>query len=134
MAGVLGVFIRSEAELEAQGYQVGDLTGFGVRGEGCCGDDGVDDAEWDGHVLFDQRFLLAVGFELPGEMSVQSCVGLGIGRISWVREAIQEVGRRNCPPCLRNQLFPKSLHSALGVLGMLDPMFIYLQDFNSMEV
>ena len=48
VAGVLGVFIRSEAELEAQGYQVGDLTGFGVRGEGCCGDDGLGDAEWDG--------------------------------------------------------------------------------------
>ena len=93
----------------------------------------MGDAEWDGLFSFDRRILQAIGFELLGETSVQSGVGLGIERISWVGEAIQEVGRRNCPPCLRNQLFPKSVHSALGVLGMLDPVSIYLQDFNSRE-
>ena len=33
-AGALGVFTRLEAEVEAQGDQVGDLTGFGILGEG----------------------------------------------------------------------------------------------------
>ena len=93
----------------------------------------MDDAEWDGHVLFDQRFLQAVGFELTGEMSVQSGVGLGVGGLSWVREATQDVGCRNFPPCLRNQLFPKLVHSALVLLGMSDLVSIYLHDFNSRE-
>ena len=133
VASALGVFTRSGAVVESQGYQVGNMTGFGVGGEGLCGDDGVDDAKWDGRVLFNRRFLLAVGFELPGEMSVQSCVGLGIGRISWVRKAIQEVGRLNSPPCLRNQLFPKLVHSEIVLLGMSDPVSIFLHDFNSRE-
>ena len=30
------------------------------------------------------------------------------------------MGCRNHPPCLRNQLFPKSVHLALGVLGVTD--------------
>ena len=37
------------------------------------------------------------------------------------------------PPCLRNRLFPKSVHASLGVVGMADPVPIYLQDFNSRE-
>ena len=133
VASALGVFALSEAEVEAQGDQIGDLTGFGIGGEGCCGDDGVDDADRDGLFSFDQRVLQAVGFKLPGETSVQSGVGLGVGRLSWVGEAIQEVGHRNFPPYLRNQLFPKLVHSALGVLGMSDPVSIYLQDFGSRE-
>ena len=109
------------------------MTGFGIGGEGYCGNDGVDDAEWDGLFLFDWRVLQAVGFDIPGETSVQSGVGLIVGRLSWFGEAIQEVGCRNFPPCLRNRLFPKSVHSALGVLGMSDPVSIYLQDFNLRE-
>ena len=124
VAGALGVFTRSEAEVEAQGDQVGNLTGFGIGGEGCCGDDGLGDAEWDGLFSFYRRVLQAVGFELPGETSVQSGVGLGVKKLSWVREAIQEVGRRNCPPCLRKRIFPKLVHSVLGVLGMSNPVSI----------
>ena len=75
----------------------------------------MDDAEWDGLFSFDRRVLQAIVFKLPGETSVQSGVGLGVRRLSWVEEAIQEVGRRNCPPCLRKKLFPKSVHSGLGV-------------------
>ena len=86
----------------------------------------MDDAKWDGLFLFDRRVLQAVGFELPVETSVQSNVGLGVGRLSWVGGGIQEVGCRNCP-------FPKLVHSALGVLGMSDPLSIYLQGFNSRE-
>ena len=133
VAGALGVFTQSEAEVEAQGDQVGDLPSFGIGGEGCCGDDGVDDAEWDGLFSFDRRVLQAVVFEPPVETSIQSSVGLGVERLSWVGETIQEVGCHNWPLCLRNLLFPKSVHSALGVLGMSEPVSIYLQDFNSRE-
>ena len=34
VASALGVFALSEAEVEAQGDQIGDLTGFGIGGEG----------------------------------------------------------------------------------------------------
>ena len=88
----------------------------------------MDDAEWDGLFLFDRRVLKTVGLKLPGKPSVQSSVG--VRRLSWVREAIQEVVCRNFPPCLRNQLFPKLVHSAIGLLGMSDPVSLYLQDFN----
>ena len=91
------------------------------------------DTNWDGHSSFGQRVLDAVGSRLLGKTSVQSGVDLGVGRLSWVREAIQEVSRHNCPSFLRNQLFPKSVYTLLRVVGMLDPMSIYLQDFNLKE-
>ena len=93
----------------------------------------MDDAKWDSLFLFDRRVLQAVGFKLPGKTSVQFGVGLCVRRISWVKEAIQDVGCLNCPPCLRNWHFPKSVPLALGVLGMSEPVSIYLQDFNSRE-
>ena len=34
LAGALGVLVKPEAEVEAQGDQVGDLMGFGIGGEG----------------------------------------------------------------------------------------------------
>ena len=64
---------------------------------------------------------------------VQDCVSLGIGRISGVRKTIQKVGRCNAPPCLRNRLFPNSAQALLGVVGMLDSVFIDLQDLDSRE-
>ena len=91
------------------------------------------DAKWDDLFKFDQRVLKVVDSQLPGKTSVQSSVGMGVGRLSWVEEFISEVGQHNCPPCLINQIFPKSVHLALGVLGVLDPVSIYLQDFNSRE-
>ena len=91
----------------------------------------MDDAKWDGLFSFDPRVLKAVCFKLPGETSVQSGVGLGVGGVSWVGEAIQEVGRRNFPQCLKNRLFSKSVHASLVVVGMSDPVSIYLQDFYS---
>ena len=93
----------------------------------------MDDANLDRLFLFDWRSLKAVSFKLSGETSPQSGVGMGVGRLSWVREAIQEVGHHNFPPCLRNRLFPKLVHSTLGVLGVSDPVSIYLQDFNLRE-
>ena len=120
----LGVFTLLDAEVEAQGDQVSDLRGLGIGGEGFYGDDGVNDTKWVGLFLFDWRSLQDVcPFQCgPG------CRGAFFGR-----GAIQEVGCHNCPPCLRNQLFPKLVHSALGVLGMTDPVSIYLQGLNSRE-
>ena len=43
----LSVFIRPEAEVEAQSYQVDHLTGFGVVGYGRCGHNGVDNTKGD---------------------------------------------------------------------------------------
>ena len=61
-----------------------------------------------------------VGLELPCEALVKPGVCLGVGRYSAVGQTIQEVGRCNRPPYLTNRLFPKSVHPALGVLGVLD--------------
>ena len=93
----------------------------------------MDDANWDGLSSFGQRVLNNVGFRLMGKTSVQSGVELGVGGLSCVGEAIQEVGRRNRPPCLRNRLLPKSVHSALGVLGVSDPVPINLEDLDARD-
>ena len=43
VAGALRVFTGLEAEVEANGDQVGDVAGYGVGGGSCLGDDGLDD-------------------------------------------------------------------------------------------
>ena len=78
----------------------------------------MDDAEWDGLFFFDWRFLKAIGFKLLGKTPVQYGVGLGVRSFSWVGKSIQEVGCRNLLPCLRNRIFPKSVHALLGVVVM----------------
>ena len=70
VAGALGVFARSEVEVESQSDQVGNLMGFGIAGEGFCGDNGVDNAKWDAIFLFNWWVLQAVGFKLSGETSI----------------------------------------------------------------
>ena len=97
VAGALGVFTRPEAEVDAQLDQVGDLTGFGVGGDGRCGYGGVDNAKGGGLFLFGRRFLDAVVFNLTGEAYVQSVVRLGVCKLSKVGNAIQEVGLLNRP-------------------------------------
>ena len=74
-----------------------------------------------------------MGLELPCEALVEPSVRLGVGRLSGVGETIQEVGRCNRPPCLRNQLFPKSVHPALGVLGVPDSVALDLEELNAIE-
>ena len=85
------------------------MMGFGVEGGGCYGHNGADNANGVRIFLFDRRVLDAAAFKLTGEASVQSGVGLGIWRLSRIGEAIQEVGRHNRPPRLRNRLFTKSV-------------------------
>ena len=41
------------------------------------------------------------------------------------------MGLCNCPPCLRNRLLPKSVHSALEVLGVTDTVTVDLQDLGA---
>ena len=88
VTGALGVFARSEAEVESQLYQVGNMTGFGVGVDGCCVHDRLDNTKGGGLFLFGRRVLDAVGFKLKSEASVQSGVGLDVWRLSRVREAI----------------------------------------------
>ena len=126
VTGVLRVFTQPEAEAEAQLDQVGKMTGFGFGGGGHRGHNGSDNTKEDNLLSFERRVLNAVGFKLMGEASVQSSVGLGVWRISRVREAIRKVGRRNCSPRLRNRLFPKSDKALLVVVGMLKPVSMYL--------
>ena len=41
------------------------------------------------------------------------------------------MGCRNRPPFLRNQLLLKSIHSALGLLGLTDTVLVDLQDLDA---
>ena len=68
-------------------------------------------------------FLLS---RLPG-------VCLGVSRFSGVGQTIQEMGRCNRPPCLRNRLFPKSVHPVPGVLGVPDSVAIDLEKLDARE-
>ena len=106
VTGALGVFTRHEAEGEYQLDQVGDMTGFGVGGDGRCGHDELDNANGGGLFSFDRKFLNAVGLKLAGEASVQSGAGLGVWRFYRVGKAIQEVGHHNLPPRLKTDSFP----------------------------
>ena len=126
VTGALGVLVRPEAEVVAQLDQIGDVTGFGVGDGGCRGQYQLDDAKGDSLLSLERWVLNAVGFNLTCEASIQYGVGLGFWRLSRVREAIQEVGRRNIPPRLRNGLFTKLVQASPVVVGMLDPVFLYL--------
>ena len=90
----------------------------------------MDDAEGGGYFRSDRRVLDPVGSKLPGETHVQSIVGLGVCGLPGVWEASQEVGRRNHPPCQRNRLLPKSVHSVLVVLGVSDTVPVDLKDLD----
>ena len=107
------------------------MVGSGVGGGSCVGDDGLDDPEWDCLFSSDRGIFEAVGLELPCEALVESSVRLGVGRFSGVGETIQEVGRCNRPPCLRNQFFPKSVHLALGVLGVPNLVAVDLEELDA---
>ena len=133
VAGALRVFTGPEAEVEANGDQVGNMVGSGVGGGSCVGDDGLDDPEWDCLFSSDRGIFEAVGLELPCEALVESSVRLGVGRFSGVGETIQEVGRCNRPPCLRNRFFPKSVHPALGVFGVPDSVAVDLEELDARD-
>ena len=102
VASSLCVFAGPEAELEANGDQVGDVVVSRVGGSGFCGDEGVHDSQGGGLFLLDGGILDPVGLELPCDALVEIGVCLGLIWFSGVGKTIQEVGRCNHPPCLRN--------------------------------
>ena len=83
--------------------------------------------------MFNWGVFDPICFDFTGELLVKSDVRLGIRWISGVGESIQEVDLRNLSPCLRNRLLPKSVHSALGVLGVSDPVPINLEDLDARD-
>ena len=80
---------------------------------------------------FEWRVLDPIGFELSGELHVQYDIGLVFRGTLEVWEVSQELGRCNRPPCLRNRLLSKSVHSALGVLGLSVSVPLDLEDLDS---
>ena len=74
-----------------------------------------------------------VGLELPREALVKPGVCLGVSRFSGVGQTMQEVGRCNRPPCLRKQLFPKSAHLALEVLGVPNSVTVDLGELDARD-
>ena len=77
--------------------------------------------------------LEPIGIELLREVLVNPGVRLRVGWFSGVGQTIQEVVCCNLLPCLRKQLFPKSVHSELGVLGILDAVAVYLEYFDARD-
>ena len=75
----------------------------------------------------------AVCLDLLCEALVEPSVCLGVGRFSGVRQTIQEVGRCNFPPCLRNRFFPKLVHPALGVLGVPNSVGVDLEKLDARD-
>ena len=53
-----------------------------------------------------------------------------VGWFSGFGKTFQGVGSCNCPPCLKNQLFPKSVHQAFGVLGVPNTMSVDWEEIN----
>ena len=70
---------------------------------------------------------------MSSELYVQYNVGLGVGGIPGVSEAILEVGCCNLPVCLRKRLLPKLVHLALGVLGVSNAVPVDLEDLHARD-
>ena len=133
VAGAFRVFAEPEAEVEANGDQVCGVVGSGVRGGSCLRDDGVHDSRGEGLFSSDGGIFEPVGLELLREALVKTGVCLGVGRFSGVGQTIQEVGRCNRPPFLRNRLFPKLVHPSLEVLGVPNLVAVDLEDLNARD-
>ena len=133
VAGALRVFTIPEAEVEANGDQVGDVVGSGVGGGSCRGDDGVHNSQGGGLFSSDKGIFEPVGLELPCDALVEAGVCLDVGRFFGAGQTIQEVGRYNCPPCLKNRFFLKLVHLALGVLGVSNSVAVDLKELNTRD-
>ena len=76
VAVALRVFTGPEAEVEADGDQVGHVVNSGVRGGSCLGDDGVHDSQGGGLFSLDGGIFEPVGLELLREALVEPGVCL----------------------------------------------------------
>ena len=92
VAGALRVFAGTQAEVEADGDQIGDVVGSDVRGGSCLNGDGLHNSQGNGLFSSDGG-----GLELPREALVESVVCLGVGSFSGVGQTTQEVSCCNCP-------------------------------------
>ena len=133
MAYALGVFTGTKAEVEPQLDQVKNMPEFWVGGGVYRGHYGVDNAQGGGRFLLNWGIFDPASFELSGKELVQADVSLGVDFFSGFGYSIQEVGCCNLLPCLRNRFFPKSVHLALGVLGVTDPVTVGLEDFDARD-
>ena len=79
VVGALCIFAGPEAEIEANGEQVGDMVVFGVGGASCRGDDGVQNSQGGGLFPSDGVILKPVGLELSREALVEPGVCLRVG-------------------------------------------------------
>ena len=102
VAGALCVVTGTGAEVEANGDQVKDVVGYEVGGAICRGDDEVHESQRGGLFSSDRGVLKPAGLELPCEALFEPGLCLKVGLFSWIWQTIQEVGRFNLPPCLRN--------------------------------
>ena len=98
MASALPVFTGPEAEVEANGDQVGDVVVYGVGGVICLGKYGLHDYQGGGFLSSDRGVLNPICLELPCEALVDPGVCLGVSRFSGIGQTIQEVGCCNLPP------------------------------------
>ena len=96
------MFAGTEAEVEFNGDQFGDMVGSGVKGGSCRGNNGVHDPQWGGLFTSDRGIFKPVCLEFPREDLVYPGVCLRVSWFSGVGQTIQEVGSCNFPPCLRN--------------------------------
>ena len=133
VASAPSVFVGTEAEVEANGDQVGDVMGSGVRGGSCRSNNGVHDYQGDGLSSFDRWIFKPVGLEFPRKALVEPGVCLRVVRFSGFGNTIHEVGCCNHPPCLRNIFFTKSAHPALGVLGVTNRVTADLEDLDARD-
>ena len=106
------------------------MVGSDVRGGSCLGENGVHNSQGGGLFSSDGGIFEPVGLEFLCEALVGPGVCLGVSRFSGAGQTIQEVGRCNRPPCLRNRFFPKSVHLALGVLVVPNLVAVYLEELD----
>ena len=109
------------------------MVGSGVRLGSCPGYDGVHNSQGGGLFSSDRGVFEPVSLVLPCEALVDPSVCLGVRRFSGVGQTIQEVGHCNCPPCLRNRLFSRSVHLALGVLGVPKLVAVNLEKLDARD-
>ena len=119
-----GVFTWNAEGVESKLDQVSNVARLGIGGGGYRGHIVFDNVKGGILLLLGRRVLDTVGYKLMGDMSIQTGVGLSVWSIYWVREVILKLGRRNCTPCLRNQLFTKLVQSLLGVVCGPDPVSV----------
>ena len=93
----------------------------------------MHDSQGDGLLWSDRGIFEPICLELPCEALVEPGVCWGVSWFSGVGQTIQEVGRCNCPPCPRNRFFPKSVHPALGVLGVPNSVAVDLEELDARD-